>query len=235
MKIDDFPVIAEYIQPTEGEMKPQDIIVKSVEWRSLHVRESQYFTQIVKCDNPACSRLARSSYFDVVVKRFLVPPVPLINTNDDLSAPELGTVDGTYSPFFVLQGINLSALLLRSTFNYTVLPSDFYCPLQQSVLSKRVCSKCGLYHATQVSMKTHRRTCGNTRQVVERVRPVRIAARRQRELMAIIVNSQENESTELIDEEDVDMAGLRIPSATPSEEIRVMSMNEHFNNPWIDK
>ena len=45
MTIDGHPVLAE---------ADQEIIKKSEEWKSKHVRESQYFFQIVKCKDSKC-------------------------------------------------------------------------------------------------------------------------------------------------------------------------------------
>ena len=47
MVIDGHPVQAEYIQPKEITSKE----LPDMHWYSNHVRESQYFLQIVKCDD----------------------------------------------------------------------------------------------------------------------------------------------------------------------------------------
>ena len=39
------PVLAEYINEEEEE----EILKKSLEWKNNHIRESQYFSQIVQC------------------------------------------------------------------------------------------------------------------------------------------------------------------------------------------
>lgn len=63
MVIDTHPVIAEYIEPNASEMKACDLTTVSAQWRSVHVRESQYFTQIAKCHDRSCCRSPRSSFF----------------------------------------------------------------------------------------------------------------------------------------------------------------------------
>ena len=50
MIIDSHPVLAEYI----NEKAEEEILKKSLEWKSNHIRESQYFLQIVKCLNEKC-------------------------------------------------------------------------------------------------------------------------------------------------------------------------------------
>ena len=57
--IDGYPVKAQFIKPTEGVM---DLEKKSTEWSKVHVRESQYMLQIVKCNKTTCCSLRRN-YF----------------------------------------------------------------------------------------------------------------------------------------------------------------------------
>ena len=66
MIIDGHPVLAEFI----SEEADQEVIKKSEEWKSKHVRESQYFLQIVKCKDSKCCSPFRSSYLKVVKDRF---------------------------------------------------------------------------------------------------------------------------------------------------------------------
>ena len=70
MVFDGYPVIAEYIGDNTSE------IVKEVSenWRSSHVRSSQYLPQIVKYSDITCCTPFRSSYKNVVTNRFLPPP-----------------------------------------------------------------------------------------------------------------------------------------------------------------
>ena len=56
MIIDGHPVPAEL---TSEEVDPE-VIKKSEEWKSKHVRESQYFLQLVKCKNSKCCSPFRS-------------------------------------------------------------------------------------------------------------------------------------------------------------------------------
>ena len=85
---------------------------------------------------------------------------------------------------FVTQAIN-PCVLSRSLAAFHVVPYDAYCPSVQSLLLRRTCKKYGLYHVSITSMKEHSKVCG-IQHVVAPVRPVRITARRQREMMAII-------------------------------------------------
>ena len=38
---------------------------------------------------------------------------------------------------------------------YLKIPYDYYCPSVQKNLSKMCCKRCGLYHATQVAVRSH--------------------------------------------------------------------------------
>ena len=71
MIIDGLPVLVEFI----SEEADQEVIKKSEEWKSKHVRESQYFLQIVKCKDSKCCSPFRSSYLKVVKDRFLPAPI----------------------------------------------------------------------------------------------------------------------------------------------------------------
>ena len=77
MKIDGHPVLDELI----SEEADQEVIKKSEEWKSKHVRESQYFLQIVKCKDSKCCSPFRSSYLKVVKDRLLPLPISVTRTN----------------------------------------------------------------------------------------------------------------------------------------------------------
>ena len=73
IEIDGHPVVAEYI--AEEAQVPS--ITKSEAWKYEHVRESQYFLQIVKCTSSTCCQPFESNCLKVVKDRFLPPPLPL--------------------------------------------------------------------------------------------------------------------------------------------------------------
>ena len=58
--------------------------MKSEEWKACHVRQSQYFLQIVKCTDPRCCSNFQSSYLKVAPKRFLPPPLPVVHTRNGI-------------------------------------------------------------------------------------------------------------------------------------------------------
>ena len=65
------------------------------------------------------------------------------------------------------------------------------------------------------------------------IRPVRVAARRQREMMVIIANEENVEHAEWCNEENVELDGLSFPGKSiPVQPVPVCTMADHFASPW---
>ena len=64
------------------------------------------------------------------------------------------------------------------------------------------------------------------------IKPQRVAARRQRELMVIIANVKNGENVDWIYEEKLDLNGISIPEDIDNQTFPVYSMSEHFASPW---
>ena len=77
MVIDGYPTVAEYIDPNLSEIQEEELISKDQNWFDLHLRSSQYLTQIVKCSDKRCCSTFRSSYLNVMPSQFLPPPLPI--------------------------------------------------------------------------------------------------------------------------------------------------------------
>jgi hypothetical protein len=93
---------------------------------------------------------------------------------------------------------------------FVIPPYDLHCPSVQPQLVKRCCSVCGIYHASVKSAvnhgKVHRRTSlAVIPQELEKKRPVRVAARRQREMMVVLRDHLNNESAEWLDVDEIDL------------------------------
>ena len=211
--IDGHPTIAEYIDPTEE--APQ-MIERSQAWYANHVQESQYFLQIVKCLDSSCCDPPRNSFFVLIKDRFLQPPLPLVQTSDGLKC-SLDDCHVSYPSLFVNMALDKSVLPSRALKKFPKgLPYEFACPTVQNILPKRICSKCGKYFASLKSLKSHAASCSSgsrdATSVVSRdlVRPQRLAAKRQRELMCVL-RYMETEELEWHDENEVDTSGLQIP------------------------
>ena len=67
--IDGHPVIAQYVEKKEIAPVPLNEM-----WMSDHVQTSQYFLQIVKCNNSLCCEPMRSNWISLFPKRFLPSP-----------------------------------------------------------------------------------------------------------------------------------------------------------------
>ncbi|XP_041371065.1 uncharacterized protein LOC121384651 [Gigantopelta aegis] len=234
--IDGYPTVAEYIPPSQ----PDDpVLEKNRLWHEQHVRESQYMLQIVKCRNHSCCEEPRSSYFDIVKERFLPPPMPLSQTEDGLMCCT-NDVTARFPSLFVHLVLGNSVLPTRTKNKFAKgLPYDFACPSLQSELQKRICDRCGLYHASIKSMTSHSRMCRNkyptlnheAQAAVHRICPTRLAAKRQRELMCVI-RYMENEEFEWLDEDDVDIDGLEVPTNISVVNGTPLLSPESRESPW---
>lgn len=66
----------------------------------------------------------------------------------------------------------------------------------------------------------------------KRIRPQRVAARQQRELMVVIANEENVKSADWIDEEELDLNGISIPQDEEIHALPIYSMKENFASPW---
>uniref|UniRef100_UPI00358F8CD5 uncharacterized protein n=1 Tax=Myxine glutinosa TaxID=7769 RepID=UPI00358F8CD5 len=214
--IDGHPTVAEYVVSSHHE---ELLIERDRDWHAKHVRESQYMLQVVKCHDRSCCDEPISSYFTVVKERFLPPPLPLLQTEDGLQCcPDDGNAQ--FPSLFVHLVIGNGVIPARAKKKFAKgLPYDFACRSLQNELQRRICGNCGLYHASIKSVSAHSCICREkssptmptTLQIaVQRVRPQRVVAKRQRELMCVI-RYMETEELEWFDEDVVDMDGLGIP------------------------
>lgn len=192
--IDDFPVVAEYIESKDGIR----VIEKDPSWYAKHVRESQYMVSIVKCSDQNCCSRRRSSLFKFVKSGHLPPPMPVIQSENGLifDENEKSKAYPSLATTLCLEGSILSDAQRRQF--PLGIPYDYACPsLDKEVLTRRQCQKCGVYHSSIRSATTHAKIHKNIPPPMNaRVRPVRIAARRQRELMCLVANQMNLEDAE---------------------------------------
>lgn len=235
--VDGFPTIAEYINPEESEVSENELQLRDEEWFSIHVRTSQYFTQVVKCSDNNCCSSPRSSYFNVIKDRFIPPPVPIDNTIEGLKSPERTTKKDydNYPSLFVLQNLKLQDILPQSAKMFKSIPYDLYCPSVQSFLHDRICKICHLYFASLVMLRNHILQHKKAKpDVIKRIRPMRVAAIRQREMMAIIANEENGEHVDWYNEEELDLTGITMP--TESEHLifslPIISLRDYLTSPW---
>jgi hypothetical protein len=75
--IDGHPLVADYIDPIHSELVESQLNVADQNWFAENVRSSQYFLQIVKCNDMICCAAPRSSEFlllllDLCLAQFFV-------------------------------------------------------------------------------------------------------------------------------------------------------------------
>ncbi|GBP13673.1 hypothetical protein EVAR_7010_1 [Eumeta japonica] len=136
MKIDNYDVSAEYRQPEDSKQDPAE---PNQAWYSIHVRESQYFLQVVKCADESCCPPTRSALKSVFADTFMPPPCPILQTPSKLVVPSLldkGT--SKFSPLLVRLSVALSPPLE----GFKQMPYDFFCPSVQSDLKKKTVFFC---------------------------------------------------------------------------------------------
>lgn len=80
-------------------------------------------------------------------------------------------------------------------------------------------------------LKKHQKLHQTPSDHVVKVRPLRIAARRQNELMAIIA-LQESEFAEWLDEDEVGYGRIIIPNRTDDTPMPVFHIEQHLASPW---
>lgn len=99
LQIDNHPVVATYVDPDEENF--DQIKEVSAAWYQRHVRESQYFLQIVKCDNLSCCRPHRSSIRNFIPDGFIPPPLKIEQSDDGLKIAKASDTDAKFMPLFV--------------------------------------------------------------------------------------------------------------------------------------
>ena len=151
LMIDNQDVFAEYISPNDTAVTPDEPCAK---WVATHVRQSQYFMQIVKCDDRCCCQPWRSSWRTYFPQRFLPGPAVLSHSNEGLCVPETSMVSAIIKPYFASLAQRVGFVSSKVPLDS---PFDMYCPsIAKTELQKRTCPECRIYHASQASLKRHR-------------------------------------------------------------------------------
>jgi len=121
----------------------------------------------------------------------------------------------------------------RSASVFSSIPDDLYCASIQKVLSERICKTRGQYFASIVMLrnhiKTHEPSPKHQPSQTKLVRPVRVVARRQWEMMVIIANAENVKSAEWQDENNLDISEMIIPEkGCTGSEMPVYTITQHF-------
>lgn len=146
--IDKYPVVAEYFEPISDR---QSLTPLDENWKSLHVRQSQYLLQIVKCTSFECCGSWRSNLLSIIPNRFLPAPIKFFHRSNGIFASKYDDERGRFGS--LPQRVFLQNLLPKT--KYKDFPFDYYCPSLQDQLPKRICTRCGLYCPSQAALKRH--------------------------------------------------------------------------------
>ena len=152
-----------------GEQQKYDI---DEYWCAMHVLQTQYTLQIVRCNSLECCGPWRSNYIEVFPHRFLPSPVPFERTPFGIRMAEKDYQKGQFygSLFQRIQfhGVVIHHTQVRSisTFNFSshlrslyfqneMLPFDYCCSSVKKELKKRTCKICNQYIPSAYRMKNH--------------------------------------------------------------------------------
>ncbi|CAF4172871.1 unnamed protein product, partial [Rotaria sp. Silwood2] len=152
LTIDSYPVACRYIEPIDTKdssslLNPNTL---DLNWLQIHVRQSQYLLQIIKCNDLKCCTKWQTSYSKVIPQRFLPPPFPFKVSSDGISVADINDKDGRFVDLY--QRLQLDNILPMIN-----VPYDYNCPSVQNELQKRTCPLCCLYHPSAAAMKRHKR------------------------------------------------------------------------------
>lgn len=235
MKIDKFDVLAEYINPEQSSSELKTL--KNDIWYAKHVRESQYFLQIVKCNDAQCCSKQRSNIRDILPDGFLPPPHLLHQSSSGIVIPTANDKKSKFAPLL----LNLASKIKPKSDEFKIIPYDFHCPSIQEALNNRICKICGIYFASNKSMLNHKKSIHINLKEDEhekpvKIRPERVAARRAKELLCIM--SSENEEVDWLDEDDVILDKnnnfLNSEESSAIKITEIESIPTWLTSPWIE-
>ncbi|CAF1277160.1 unnamed protein product [Adineta steineri] len=122
-------------------------------WCAMHVLQTQYTLQIVRCNSVECCGPWRSNYVEVFPHRFLPSPVPFERTPYGVRMADRDYQKGQfYGSLF--QRIQFHGVVIQHTQN-EMLPFDYCCSSVKKELKKRTCKVCNQYIPSAYRMKNH--------------------------------------------------------------------------------
>ena len=143
----------------------------------------------MKCADSRCCLSFQSSYLKFVAKKRL--PLPVAHTRDGFGWAK-DDKDATHLSLY--QSISLKNALMpaQATKKFPKgIPYDYSCPpVDQDMMKPRMFSHCSLYFSSLKAKSLHGTSCRVTEGRIEntrgRVPPLRVPARRQRELLCVM-------------------------------------------------
>ena len=151
MVFDDHPTVAEYIS-VEAD---SEIRIETAEWKSKHVRQSQYCLQIVKCEDILCCLPFRSRSLE---RSIFTTTSPVAQTKDGLRwvADDKGATYLTlYQNLSMKDDLTPSSALRKYPRG---VPYDYSNPaVKEETIRKRICKSCRLYLGAINAKESHQR------------------------------------------------------------------------------
>ncbi|KAE8742067.1 hypothetical protein FOCC_FOCC012394 [Frankliniella occidentalis] len=177
--IDKHPVKAEYVEPGSEEELPSE---PPAEWYSQHVRESQYFLQIAKCDDSSCCSPMRSDLKKILPDGFFPAPFPMRRGDKGFYVPKPEEVEETDS--FPSLMVRLGSNLKPSGEGFpNLLPYDMYCPTVRNKILGRTCNQCGHYFASIKNATSHQQAMHKKAAAPAKLQVAKILTRRAHEVL----------------------------------------------------
>ncbi|CAF1359270.1 unnamed protein product [Adineta ricciae] len=122
-------------------------------WCAMHVLQTQYTLQIIRCNSVECCGPWRSNYVEIFPHRFLPAPVPFERTPYGIRMADRDYQRGQfYGSLF--QRIQFHGVVIQHTQN-EMIPFDYCCSSVKKELKKRTCKVCNQYIPSAYRMKNH--------------------------------------------------------------------------------
>lgn len=124
------------------------------------------------------------------------------------------------------------------------VPFDVSCPSLRELIEGRTCDLCGIYHGTKKSLISHRSACRRSHPTMvsaqpapadsnRKLRPQRLAARRQKERMVVWTTRLNDEHCDWFDENDVELVN-ELETQTGESVMPIFHIDDHMQNRWED-
>jgi hypothetical protein len=151
MVIDKYPVEAKYVLVQDN---PDEVPMPDEKWKSIHVRQSRYLLQILKCKDRRCCKSPKTNVKEFLSEGFLPAPVLIRQTNAglDLCDPKKPEEIGTFGTLALRLSLHSIPPIHAKTFG---APFDLYCPSLQGKLDDLVCKTCRLYLPSKSACTKH--------------------------------------------------------------------------------
>lgn len=192
--------------------------------------------KVVKCGVVGCCSKPRSPLFQIL-KQFIPPPLR-VSQSEGLRILEPSDEGNTYTSLLFRLSINDKQLRQGDGLE---LSFDYSCPSLRDIIRQRTCQRCFIYHASVKSLKAHEKYCktlhlhptSSQRSTITRqIRPVRVAARRQKEKMVVWKSRLNDEHVDWFDEDEVETADDKIDQRETSCTFNIVDIKEHMQNEW---